>query len=336
MRLGALAICLACAGGVLADECSQPCATEFDNCVDFQGVATCNSELAAGTGPLMSVCTAGCTMPAPGTCSADCVAEFSLCVQYGPGEVGCAQELAAGTGPLGENCVRGCTLPASPPSPPLLPGGVTPCSSACRAEFNNCIRFGPGLAVCESELSAFTGPLAVFCEQGCQIPPEECSSACLAAYTSCSTSPGRCDLTACSAGCTSPARFSLCAPLPPPSPSPTPPPAPPPPPLPPPPPAHSHAPHSHAPHSHAPHSHTPHSHAPHSHAPHSHAPCYEAGTAICHPGIKNPSYAGTCRNSCTSSAASTCCSGSAYDSIHDPGTHGHGGMVYSCAARWCS
>ena len=44
--------------------CSAACATEYANCLLYgPGPTACAHELAIGTGPLASVCTAGCTIP---------------------------------------------------------------------------------------------------------------------------------------------------------------------------------------------------------------------------------------------------------------------------------
>ena len=96
-------------------------------------------------------------------CSDGCVAEFGNCVSYGPGQAVCESERTAGTGPLSSVCTTTCVMPPSPP--PAAAGG--PCSAACVAEFGNCVSYGPGQAVCESERTAGTGPLSAVCNAGC-------------------------------------------------------------------------------------------------------------------------------------------------------------------------
>ena len=181
--------------------CTPMCVAEFATCIAFgPGRLACRIELDAGSGPLGSVCTRGCTMPespppAPaGQCTPICVAEFENCVIYGPGRSGCLDELSRGTGPLGSVCSTGCTLPESPP-----PAPARPCSGACASEFAICETFGPGTATCRNEINSGTGPLGAICTPNCLLPESPppapattCSASCVQEFGNCVRfGPGR-------------------------------------------------------------------------------------------------------------------------------------------------
>ena len=178
-------------GGAGDGSCSGSCAVEFGVCVSAgPGYAVCQQEFTDGSGPLGSVCTAGCTQtaamialnpdgPGAGACSTACASEFPLCVQHGPGYAACAQEIVAGTGPLVQTgaCVMGCTLTDTMAAlDPASGSGPLPCSATCVGEFGNCVRFSSPVgeanhatryANCLAEITSGTGILASFCITGC-------------------------------------------------------------------------------------------------------------------------------------------------------------------------